>query len=71
MSQRRLRQMTDKETVSFLDIMKRSGDLWSLEDAQRVYRDISLKEALQDRTNDLIWFSNIVHKANKATKRKN
>ncbi len=63
--------MTDKETVSFLDIMKRSGDLWSLEDAQRVYRDISLKEALQDRTNDLIWFSNIVHKANKATKRKN
>lgn len=60
--------MNDLEIKTFINTLKEAGDTWEPADVKRVYGDTSLEDALQDRINDLHWFADIVHKANKATR---
>lgn len=60
--------MNDFEVKKFIDTLKEAGDIWEPTDVKRVYVNTSLEDALQDRINDLHWFADIVHKANKATR---
>ena len=54
--------MNNNEIKSFINCMKEAGDTWEREDVKRVYGNMSLEEALQDRINDLHWFAGIVAK---------
>ena len=54
--------MNDIEINTFIERMDEEGDIWEHEDVERVYGDISLEEALQDRMNELHWFADILDK---------
>lgn len=54
--------MNDIEINTFIERMDEEGDIWEHEDVERVYVDISLDEALQDRMNELHWFADILNK---------
>lgn len=54
--------MTDKEINQFIIHMNKYDDEWDPEDVARVYGEISLEDAIQDRVNDLNWFSGIMEK---------
>lgn len=54
--------MNSNEISTFIERMEEAGDLWEREDVERVYGDVSLDEALQDRMNDLHWFADIISK---------
>ena len=36
------------------------GDDWEPEDVERVYGNMSLEEALEDRRHDLLWLGGII-----------
>lgn len=42
--------------------MEEMGDIWNEEDVHRVYGEMTLEEALQDRMNDIHIFADIVGK---------
>lgn len=52
--------MTLTEIRTFLERMEEVGDVWTEEDAMRVYGDWSLKDALSDRMGDMHTFGNII-----------
>lgn len=54
--------MDDKDIGIFIERMEEVGEIWDKEDVRRVYGDVSLEEALQDRQNDIIWFADIISK---------
>ena len=54
--------MTSKEINQFINLMNENGDKWSPEDVERAYGESSLNDAIQDRVNDLNWFSGIIDK---------
>lgn len=54
--------MNNIEISTFIERMEEAGDIWKREDAERVYGNVSLEEALQDRMNDLHWFADIISK---------
>ena len=54
--------MNDIEINTFIERMDKEGDIWEHEDVERVYGDVSLEEALQDRINELHWFTDILDK---------
>ena len=54
--------MDDKDISIFIERMEEVGDIWDKEDVRRVYGDVSLEEALQDRQNDINWFADIISK---------
>lgn len=60
--------MDNSEIKTFINTLKEAGDIWEPSDVKRVYGEVSLDDALQDRINDLHWFADIVHKANEAIK---
>lgn len=52
--------MTKIEINEFIERMEEIGDIWSVEDATRVYSDATLEEALSDRMSAIQMFGNIV-----------
>ena len=54
--------MTNKEINQFINLMNKYGDEWNPEDVERAYGESSLDDAIQDRVNDLNWFSEIIEK---------
>ena len=54
--------MNNIEISTFIERMEEAGDIWNREDVERVYGNVSLEEALQDRMNDLHWFADIISK---------
>ena len=54
--------MNKAEVDIFIDKMEEIGDIWEKSDVERVYGDVSLEDALQDRMNDIHWFADIVSK---------
>ena len=54
--------MNNNEINTFIERMEEAGDIWKREDVERVYGNVSLEEALQDRMNDLHWFADIISK---------
>ena len=49
--------MNNAEINTFIKRMEEFGDFWEKKDVERVYGDVSLDDALQDRLNDLKWLS--------------
>ena len=54
--------MNNAEINTFIKRMEEFGDFWEKKDVERVYGDVSLDDALQDRLNDLKWFKDILNK---------
>ena len=54
--------MSNSEIQVFIEKMQEYGDEWDIEAVKRVYGDMSLDEALQDRISDLHWFADIISK---------
>lgn len=54
--------MTDLEIDEFVERMEEFGDVWKPEDVERVYGDRTLKDALDDRMNDMSCFADIIEK---------
>ena len=52
--------MTKAEIETFIERMEEIGDVWEVEDVERVYGDSTLEEALEDRMGDMNWFANII-----------
>ena len=52
--------MRRDEIDSFIDAMGDFGDDWEPEDVERVYGNMSLEEALEDRRHDLLWLGGII-----------
>lgn len=52
--------MTKAEINEFIERMEEIGDIWAVEDANRVYGDATLEEALSDRMSALQMFGNII-----------
>lgn len=52
--------MTRDEINEFIERMEEIGDVWEYEDAERVYGDRSLEDALNDRMSDMHAFANII-----------
>ena len=58
--------MNNNEIKTFIERMEEAGDQWDREDVERVYGNVSLEEAIQDRMNDLNWFADILSKVIKS-----
>ena len=54
--------MNDAEVNTFIERMEEIGDVWEKPDVERVYGDMSLEDALQDRMTDMHWFADIISK---------
>ena len=54
--------MSEQEINEFIKKMKRIGDIWEKPDFKRVYGEVSLEDALQDRMVDINWFADIISK---------
>lgn len=52
--------MTKAEINEFIEEMKEIGDIWSVDDATRVYGNATLEEALSDRMSAFQMFVNII-----------
>lgn len=52
--------MTKEERQYFIDRMEEIGDEWEDDDVKRVYGEMSLQDALDDRMKDMQFFGNIV-----------
>lgn len=52
--------MTKIEINKFIERMEEIGDIWSVEDATRIYGDATLEEALSDRMAAIQMFGNII-----------
>lgn len=52
--------MTKSELNEFIERMEVIGDIWSLEDAKRVYGNKTLEEALSERLSAIQIFGNII-----------
>ncbi|MCD7884813.1 MAG: hypothetical protein LUI87_14085 [Lachnospiraceae bacterium] len=54
--------MTLNESIIFIEEMEEIGDIWTQEQAIRVYEHQSLQEALNDRRSSLAEFANIIER---------
>ena len=52
--------MTKAEIETFIERMEEIGDVWEMEDVERVYGDRTLEDALEDRMGDMMAFGNIM-----------
>ena len=52
--------MTKAEIETFIERMEEIGDVWEMEDVERVYGDRTLEDALEDRMGDMMAFGNII-----------
>ena len=52
--------MTRTEIETFIERMEEIGDVWEMEDVERVYGDQTLDDALEDRMGDMMAFGNIM-----------
>ena len=52
--------MTRTEIETFIERMEEIGDVWEMEDVERVYGDQTLDDALEDRMGDMMAFGDIM-----------
>ena len=53
--------MTKQEREEFIERMEEFGDIWEDKDVKRVYGDMDLEDALNDRMTDMMHFGNIMN----------
>lgn len=54
--------MNKRDVEEFIEQMEEIGDVWQVEDVERVYGEYTLEEALADRKSSISIWGNIMSK---------